>query len=390
MRDNFDIFIKGLVQLSNAHCKEQENPKAIITVGEEGSGKEVLALQAQDELSHRGGSVLVGENYYKSFSENYLSTIKTNDIKATKESEKEAKYLSDKVLDHAISNKNNVVINEKSENPYDYKEVTDKLHENGYEVEIRAMATPHEHSLIRNNTQYEDQKGNLGFGDHKTIKDFNPKSIEEILSSSESEKTADKVKVYDRVGNQVYNNELNPDKETWFKEPGAKDSFKFETEKPLGKSEYQYNQVAWEQLVHMKSSVKAPKSEIEKTIAEKEAYTEKQLNNDGLDPKEIGNLVVKSPDLYKGIQQGQLVDQDENHVLMKINRFTAIKYDRDKLQNTNDQDLEIGQQLFMNHGGHGEYHLMDQKEAQQQLQQEQQISQTQSQQEQDLEQDFSR
>ena len=75
---------------------------------------------------------------------------------------------------------------------------------------------------------------------------------------------------------------------------------------------------------------------------------------------------------------------------MKINRFTAIKYDRDKLQNTNDQDLEIGQQLFMNHGGHGEYHLMDQKEAQQQLQQEQQISQTQSQQEQDLEQDFSR
>ena len=67
MRDNFDNFIKGLVQLSNAHCKEQENPKAIITVGEEGSGKEVLALQAQDELSHRGGSVLVGENYYKSF-----------------------------------------------------------------------------------------------------------------------------------------------------------------------------------------------------------------------------------------------------------------------------------------------------------------------------------
>ena len=62
MRDNFDNFIKGLVQLSNAHCKEQENPKAIITVGEEGSGKEVLALQAQDELSHRGGSVLVGDN----------------------------------------------------------------------------------------------------------------------------------------------------------------------------------------------------------------------------------------------------------------------------------------------------------------------------------------
>ena len=75
---------------------------------------------------------------------------------------------------------------------------------------------------------------------------------------------------------------------------------------------------------------------------------------------------------------------------MKINRFTAIRYDRDKIQNAQDQELEIGQQLFMNHGGHGEYHLMDQKEAQQQLEQEQQISQAQNQQQQDLEQDFTR
>ncbi len=390
MRDNFDNFIKGLVKLSNAHCTEQEKPKAIIAIGEQGSGKEVLALQAQDELSHRGGSVLVGTDYYKSYTENYTSEISKNDIQATKNSEKEAKYLSDKVLDNAITNKNNVVINEKSENPYDYKEVTDKLHANGYEVEVRAMATPHEQSLIRNNTQYEDQKGNLGFSDHKTIKDFDPKSVEEILSSSESEKTADKVKVFDRVGNQVYANELNPDKETWFQDPGATDTFKFETNKPLSKSEYQYNQVAWEQLVHMKSSAKAPKSEIEQTIAEKEAHKENKLTVDGVDKTEIGNLIIKSPDVYKGIQQGQLVDQDESQVLMKINRFTAIRYDRDKIQNAQDQELEIGQQLFMNHGGHGEYHLMDQKEAQQQLEQEQQISQAQNQQQQDLEQDFTR
>ena len=80
MRDNFDNFIKGLVKLSNAHCTEQEKPKAIIAIGEQGSGKEVLALQAQDELSHRGGSVLVGTDYYKSYTENYTSEISKNDI----------------------------------------------------------------------------------------------------------------------------------------------------------------------------------------------------------------------------------------------------------------------------------------------------------------------
>lgn len=89
MRDNFDNFIKGLVKLSNAHCTEQEKPKAIIAIGEQGSGKEVLALQAQDELSHRGGSVLVGTDYYKSYTENYTSEISKNDIQATKNKDPE-------------------------------------------------------------------------------------------------------------------------------------------------------------------------------------------------------------------------------------------------------------------------------------------------------------
>ena len=79
MRDNFDNFLKGLVKLTNSHCESQENPKAIITLGEQGSGKEVLALEAQDELSHRGGSVLVGADYYKTHSENYLENVKVDD-----------------------------------------------------------------------------------------------------------------------------------------------------------------------------------------------------------------------------------------------------------------------------------------------------------------------
>jgi hypothetical protein len=42
------------------------------------------------------------------------------------------------------------------------------------------MATPHEHSLIRNNTQYEDQKGNLGFSDHKGFKDLIQKMLNQF------------------------------------------------------------------------------------------------------------------------------------------------------------------------------------------------------------------
>lgn len=385
MRKDFDNFVNSLIKLSSAHSIEQEKPKAIITLGEEGSGKEVLALQAQDELSTRGGSILVGENYYKGFTENYISNSRENDIKASKGAINEAKYLSDKVLNYAIENKHNIVINENTDNVYNIKDVTDKLNSNGYEIELRAMATPHEHSLIRRNFQYEDQKGNIGFADHSGNKNFDEKSVETILSMSESEKSVSKVKVFDRVGNEVYANELNPDKQSWFKEPNAENTFKFETEKPLSQSEYQYNQVAWEQLVHMKTAAKAPKSEIDKVIAEKESIKEPKLKQEQENEQQ---LIVKSPDLYKGVQHGVVVNQNEDHVVMKINRFTAIKYDRDRLQDSNNEELEVGQQLFINHNGHGGYRVMEEKEAQQ-FHEQQEFSQTQNQQ-QDIEQDFGR
>lgn len=390
MRNNFEDFIQNLAKISNAHCISQEKPKAIITAGEAGSGKEVLALQAQDELSHQGGSVLVGEDYFKTHTENYLKDIKKDDLNTTRGSEKEARYLSDRVLDHAIDNKHNVVINENSENPYDFKELTDKLHKNGYEVDLRVMASPHETSLLRNNHSYEELKGNLGFGDHKGIQNFDHKAMGEILTAAEENKLADKVKIYDRVGNETYTNELNPDGETWLKSPGAKDAYTFENQKPLGKSEYQYNQVQWQQLVHMKMASHAPKDEIDKVINEKEAHKDVKLEKNEINKDEVNNLVVKSPDHYKGVQQGILVDQDEHSVLMKLNRFTAIRYSRDKLQNQNDQELEIGQQLFMNHGGHGDYKVMDQQEVQQHQEFEQERQQGQIAAEQDFQQDFMR
>ena len=389
MRDNFDNFLKGLVDLSSNHCETQENPKAIITIGEDGSGKEVIALQAQDELSKRGGSVLVGSNYFKPHTENYIKNVKSDDKSTSISSENEAKHISDKVLEHAIDNKHNIVINENSENPYEFKKTTEKLKDSGYEVELRAVATPHEHSLLRKNLQYENQKGNFGFGDHKDIKTFDIKGMDEILDIAETKNLVDKTKVYDRVGNEVYSNELNQDHKTWFKAEKADEAFQFEQNKPLGKSEYQYNQVAWEQLVHMKMSAHAPKDEVNKTILEKEANQNPEHEKNGLDKnKNISDLIVKSPESFKGVQKGEIVENAENSVLMRINRFTAIKYPKDRLSNMNDQDLEVGQQLFMNHGLQGELKVMEQQEIQHYESQENQLQQTAA--EQGFEKDMSR
>src|SRR5690606_34774035 len=121
---------------------------------------------AQDELSRQGGSVLVGDEYFKPYTNKYLDNMKKDSPTTARDAEKEAKFLSDRVLNNAISNKNNVVINNSNESEYSIKELSDRLHKSGYSVEIRANATPHEHSIVRDLQQALDLKGNLGIEEH--------------------------------------------------------------------------------------------------------------------------------------------------------------------------------------------------------------------------------
>ena len=52
---NYNQLINKYFDVSKEQAISQEHPIAIITIGAENSGKEVITAQAQDELSHRGG-----------------------------------------------------------------------------------------------------------------------------------------------------------------------------------------------------------------------------------------------------------------------------------------------------------------------------------------------
>src|SRR5690606_24916316 len=176
-------------------------------------------------------------------------------------------------------------------------------------------------SIVRDLQQALDLKGNLGIEEHAEHKAVDQTDISQILESAEEHNLADAVKVYDRVGNQVYSNQKLTGEDGWEKPNEASKTFDFEMNKPLSKSEYQYNQVAWQQLVHLKNNVQSSTDEIEKSFKEKE--------NEAISKKELGQLIINTTEKYKGVMQGEIVDQYEKSIVMRINRFTAIRYDKD-------------------------------------------------------------
>lgn len=348
-------YVSQLKSILSSKVYSQETPKAIITIGETGSGKEVLALQAHEEFSHNGGSIMIGSSYYRSFTENYLKNIKSNDRTAKNESHLEANYLSNSMFEHALKNKYNLVINDDKDNIHNFKEITERLKENGYKIEVRAMATPHEIAMLRGNMATEAHRGNLNFGDVYEVKNYSVHDIAEILDDAEHHLQADNVKVYDRVGNNVYNNEKNANN-TWIATPEASKVFKYEAEKTK-ENEFSYNQMVWHELLELKRSANAPKNEINQIIEEKEKNAIKN-NIDSIK----NNLITKNAENYKNdVKHGILLDKDEDNYLIRVNERLAIQYRRDTVEDDHLNELAIGQQVYMQHGANNSYKVMDEQ-----------------------------
>lgn len=354
-------FLDAIIQKSLAHSSFQEHPVAIITVGETGAGRSVLAMQAQDELSHRGGSVLIDNDHFKVFHPGYVDSLKTNDAQAAKDAESTAYVITNSVFRKAVDGRHNLVINELP-GQADLKSLTENLHDNGYEVELRAIATPSARSTMRYHFQYEEEKLHLGFGQVKDWMNQEEEvaTVHHAIDHAEHENLVDRIKVYDRVGNEVYNNELNPDKQTWFKEPEAIKAFDFERSKPMGRSENEYNQMLWQRLVELKLARNAPESEVNHArlelnhlseLGQRVKESDLKIEKDGRD----NGLIIKEARLFNGIQQGLLVNKTDHHLLVQVSPMVAIKYDRDRMlynANGSDDELEVGQQLNINHGTH--------------------------------------
>ncbi|MDN5478788.1 MAG: zeta toxin family protein [Staphylococcus equorum] len=337
---NYNQLINKYFDVSKEQAISQEHPIAIITIGAENSGKEVITAQAQDELSHRGGSILIDKDL-----------IAVADPQQT-EQEKDKTIKS--LLDSASNEKYNLVINQNFKNEQDFEEVSKGLKNKGYEIDVRTISSPQE---LNNKRQEEHDLLNIKSLEKSASLILKEDDTPKLLNHIEKEDLADKVKVYDRVGNEVYSNEKNPDGETWLKQKEAYNVYNFETNKPLARSESEYILLAQHQLKELKDSHAIINSQFN-DLSENKVIENKKLELTLDKPK-----YIRQAKNFKDVQRGIVVENNEDKLILKLNDTVGIEYDKKQLQQDQKDysTLRLGQELHINHSGNSPQMMNEQE-----------------------------
>jgi deoxyxylulose-5-phosphate synthase len=211
MINHSDLFDKYF-SMSKTQAIQQEKPIAILTVGQESAGKEVITAQAQDELSHRGGSILIDPS---------LITV----ADPQQNEDEKSKKISE-LIDKASSDKYNLVINQEYKDENEIDKLSKSLKDKGYEIDVRSISAPQEIIDHRESTnKIKDIEENIEKSASSILHEDKTGSILKHLEATDH---IDKISIYDRVGNEVYSNEKNPDGETWLKQKEAYNIYNFE------------------------------------------------------------------------------------------------------------------------------------------------------------------
>lgn len=338
MINHSDLFEKYF-SMSKTQAIQQEKPIAILTVGEESSGKEVITAQAQDELSHRGGSILIDPS---------LITVAD-----PQQNEDEKSKKINELIDKASSEKYNLVINQDYKDENEIDKLSSSLKAKGYEIDVRSISAPQE--II----EHRDSSNKFNNIEDKIEKTASAILHEDktglILKHLEDTDHIDKISIYDRVGNEVYSNEKNPDGETWLKQKEAYNIYNFEKNKPLAKSEAEYILLAQHQLREIKNSHTIINEQNNQIVNDKEI---KKLELTLEKPK-----YIRESKNYKDVQRGIVVENNEDRLVLKINNTVGISYDPKELSKDQKQfeNIRLGQELHINHSANQPEIMNDQE-----------------------------
>lgn len=317
----FSQFIEKYFSYTKASVVSQETPTAILTVGSHDSGKDVIVAQAQDELNKKGGSILIDESIFK-----------------VADPQQDKDHSIHQMISTVSNEKYNLLLNHEFKDEKILNDITQSLKEKNYTVEVRAISS----TSIKDNSL--DQNSH-----HETVR-----SIEELENSN----SVDRFKVYDRVGKEVYSNARN-DEGIWNQKKAGLNIYNQETNKPLSKTEAEYNLLTQQQLKEIENAhitINSRENQ-NKNINQK---SEKNLEINLETPK-----IIKDPGSFRDIVHGIVTDESEKDFTLKINNLVGIKYSKDQFKDQLEKDnaLYRGRELFINHAGDLPQ-LMNEKEIQ--------------------------
>lgn len=216
-----------------AGTEAQEQPIAVITGGQPGSGKGGLTAKAVQEMSRQGGYVLVDPDELRPLHPHHFDLMNKNDREAADFTHTDASKWAKRLTNDAIEGRRNLIVDQTSKSPDSLVALTTKLTEAGYQVELRVIAVKAEISAQRIHTRYENEKEKEGVGRFvpKEVHDAACKGLPESVEAVERAKTIDRISVHDKNQKPIYENTLRDGQ--WVTQPAARAALEAERERPL-------------------------------------------------------------------------------------------------------------------------------------------------------------
>lgn len=186
----------------------QEQPTIVLVGGQPGAGKSAMAAMVRTELAMQGGYVHVDADRMR-------ERIRVGDSKPTSEqTQADAGRLVAALRDQAARGRRNIIEEGTFRNPDGAGKFVQGLQERGYKVELLAVATPREESLLGIYQRHELQHAGGGTNPRFVRDKYHDEAMQGFESTlARTAAQLDRVRVADRSGTVLYDSAVQTNKQ---------------------------------------------------------------------------------------------------------------------------------------------------------------------------------
>ncbi len=204
--DRQDYFEAEIERSLNRVSPSSGQKKATILAGQPGSGKGGLTEKAIEAARETGGAVVIDPDASRANHPLHVQLMREDDTTAADKTHEDASNAAEAVLEAAIENGLDLIIDGTLKSPDKAERLVQKLVDAGYEVEVIALAVSPEVSWQGVQDRYNNQKRTQGYGRMvpRSIHDAAVKGMVESLERIEQQGKATSLKIVNRSGDILY------------------------------------------------------------------------------------------------------------------------------------------------------------------------------------------
>lgn len=288
--DEIELIAKDIIEKEMSHLSSPKKPTIIFTGGQAGAGKGGITRQQLERFNN--DIAVVDADLYRN------QHPKNSEIKelypeiASSLNHQAGARIGNKIRDSAFEKNANVMFDQTSRTPDGIKAIKNRVAKEGknYDIELHVLASDLDTSRMRVHSRYEDGGGAENGGRYvdDAFQEKSYKSLADTVKVIEDEKTVDRIVLYNKYVEPIYDNKLINGE--WENKPQAHKTLLDERQRELTSKEKKDLAQGWQKVKFKMNQREA--STTEPSIAKiAEEGIKKAENNHG--------LKIKDPQLTK-------------------------------------------------------------------------------------------